>query len=147
VAATAKLLLPGALRRALTGDQLVTKVNFKSKSTSGTANMAFRPSTALLSSTTNQNLLSSVSATGSANYTIDALGPDLSITAPVSGSTLSGPSVNIEANAADSAGVAGVQFMLDGNNLGAEITTSPYSFVWDSTTVTDGTHTTKCCSA
>jgi chitodextrinase len=125
---------------ALTGDQLVTKVNFKTKSTSGTANMAFRPSTALLSSTTNQNLLSSVSATGSANYTIDALGPDLSITAPVSGSTLSGPSVNIEANAADSAGVAGVQFKLDGNNLGTEITTSPYSFVWDSTTVTDGTH-------
>jgi chitodextrinase len=126
---------------SLTGDQLITKVNFKSKFTSGTASMTFRPNTALVSSTTNQNLLSSVSATGSANYTIDALGPDLSITAPVSGSTLSGPSVNIEANAADSAGVAGVQFMLDGNNLGAEITASPYSFVWDSATVADGTHT------
>src|SRR5205807_670723 len=35
---------------------------------------------------------------------------------------------------------AGVQFQLDGVNLGAEVTTSPYSISWDTTTVVDGSH-------
>src|SRR6185436_8773570 len=38
-------------------------------------------------------------------------------------------------------GIAGVQFKLDGANLGPEDTAAPYSFVWNSTTVADGTHT------
>jgi hypothetical protein len=37
--------------------------------------------------------------------------------------------------------VAGVQFRLDGANLGAEDTTSPYSVSWNTTTATNGTHT------
>ena len=35
----------------------------------------------------------------------------------------------------------GVQFRLDGANLGAEDTTSPYSVSWDTRTATNGTHT------
>src|SRR5438309_766217 len=38
-------------------------------------------------------------------------------------------------------GVGGVQFLLDGANLGAEDTTSPYSVSWDTTAATNGTHT------
>jgi Ca2+-binding RTX toxin-like protein len=38
-------------------------------------------------------------------------------------------------------GVAGVQFKLDGANLGAEDTTSPYSITWNSTAATNGSHT------
>jgi hypothetical protein len=36
--------------------------------------------------------------------------------------------------------VFGVQFKLDGANLGAEVTSTPYAVVWDSTTVTNGSH-------
>jgi len=38
-------------------------------------------------------------------------------------------------------GVAGVQFKLDGSNLGTEDTTSPYSVSWNTTAVTNGPHT------
>ncbi len=34
----------------------------------------------------------------------------------------------------------GVQFQLDGTNLGSEDTTSPYSFSWNSATATNGSH-------
>jgi chitodextrinase len=125
---------------ALTGNQLITKVNFKSKTTGGTVDMAFRSDTALVSSTTNQNLLSSVAATGGANYTIDAIGPEVSIVSPNAGTTVSGNSVNIAANATDDSSVTSVQFMLDGNNLGPDITAAPYAYAWDSTAVADGTH-------
>jgi len=37
-------------------------------------------------------------------------------------------------------GVVGVQFLLDGANLGSEDTIAPYSITWDTTTVTNGTH-------
>ncbi|TMG73987.1 MAG: esterase, partial [Betaproteobacteria bacterium] len=37
--------------------------------------------------------------------------------------------------------VAGVQFKLDGNNLGAEDTSSPYSVSWNTTTASNGSHT------
>jgi hypothetical protein len=38
-------------------------------------------------------------------------------------------------------GIAGVQFQLDGANLSAEDTTSPYSITWNTTTATNGSHT------
>jgi hypothetical protein len=33
-----------------------------------------------------------------------------------------------------------VQFQLDGANFGPQLTTSPYSFAWDTTTVANGCH-------
>jgi hypothetical protein len=66
--------------------------------------------------------------------------PTVVITAPSSGATLSG-TVNVTANASDDVGVGGVQFKLDGANLGAEDTTSSYSVSWDTTTATNGSHT------
>lgn len=67
--------------------------------------------------------------------------PTVSITAPAANSTLSGTAENIAANAADNVAVAGVQFKLDGVNLGAEDTTAPYTFTWNTTGVTNGAHT------
>jgi outer membrane protein assembly factor BamB len=61
----------------------------------------------------------------------------VSITSPAAGSTVSG-TVNVAATAA---GAVGVQFKLDGANLGAEDTTSPFSTAWDTTAVANGTHT------
>ena len=49
--------------------------------------------------------------------------------------------MTIAATASDNVGVAGVQFLLDNNPLGAEDTTSPYSISWNTTTAANGTHT------
>ncbi len=63
------------------------------------------------------------------------------VTAPSAGATVSGTLTPVSATASDNVGVAGVQFKLDGNNLGAEDTTSPYSIIWDTTGATNGSHT------
>ena len=41
--------------------------------------------------------------------------------------------VTMSATATDNVGVVGVQFMVDGADLGPEDTTSPYSLSWDTT--------------
>jgi O-glycosyl hydrolase/predicted secreted protein len=69
----------------------------------------------------------------------DTQGPTVSLTSPANGSSVSG-SVSVSANAADNVGVVGVQFKLDGSNLGSEDTSSPYSRTWDTTTASSGTH-------
>ena len=69
----------------------------------------------------------------------DTTAPTVAITAPT-GRTVSG-TVTITATATDNVGVAGVQFLVDNNALGAEDTTSPYSVSWNTTTVANGTHT------
>jgi hypothetical protein len=66
--------------------------------------------------------------------------PAVSMTAPAAGATVSG-TITAAANASDSIGVAGVQFTLDGANLGAEDTTAPYSVSLNTTTLLDGLHT------
>src|SRR6266699_1907732 len=70
----------------------------------------------------------------------DTTPPTLSITSPASGATVSG-TITVTANASDDQGVAGVQFHLDGANLGAEGTTAPYSMPWDTTAATNGSRT------
>src|SRR5262249_54361264 len=70
----------------------------------------------------------------------DTTPPTVSITAPATGATVSG-TISASANASDNVGVVGVQFQLDGSNLGAEDTTSPYSVSWNTTTATNGAHT------
>ncbi len=67
-------------------------------------------------------------------------GPTISITSPTSGATLSGTST-VTAVASSTIGIAGVQFLLDGANLGAEVTATPYSYPWDTTASSNGTHT------
>src|SRR6185295_79441 len=68
--------------------------------------------------------------------------PTVSVTAPAGGATLSG-TVNVTANASDNGSVAGVQFKLDGADLGSEDTTSPYSISWDTFSAANGPHTLK----
>ena len=89
----------------------------------------------VLSAAEIQNLynMGSVSTT-----TPDTTPPTVSISAPVSGSTVSGSAVVVSTTASDNVGVAGVQFKLDGVNLGVEDTTSPYSTTWNTTTATNG---------
>ena len=70
----------------------------------------------------------------------DVTPPTVSLTAPANGATVSGTAVTVSASASDNVGVAGVQFSLDGVNLGAEDTVAPYSVSWNTTVATSGTH-------
>src|SRR5439155_13781468 len=71
----------------------------------------------------------------------DTTSPTVSITAPANGAPVSG-TISVTANASDNVGVAGVQFKLDGANLGTEDTAVPYSRTWDTTAAANGsTHT------
>jgi hypothetical protein len=71
----------------------------------------------------------------------DTTAPSVSVSAPAAGATVSGTAVTVSAAASDNVGVAAVQFKLDGANLGAEDTSSPYSLSWNTTGVSNGTHT------
>jgi len=72
----------------------------------------------------------------------DTTAPTVSLTAPAAGASLSG-TVAVTASATDNVGVVGVQFLLDGANLGAEVTGAgpSYTFNWNTTTAATGTHT------
>jgi hypothetical protein len=70
----------------------------------------------------------------------DTTPPTVSLTEPANGATVSGI-INVSANASDNVGVAGVQFKLDGVNLNAEDTSSPYTTSWNTTATSNGSHT------
>ena len=71
---------------------------------------------------------------------LDTTAPSVSMSAPAPGSVVAGSAVTVSASASDNVGVAGVQFKLDGANLGAEDTSAPYSISWDTTGVANGPH-------
>jgi chitodextrinase len=80
------------------------------------------------------------SSEASAVAAADTTAPTVAIDAPGGGSTLAGV-VTVSAAADDDQGVVGVQFKLDGQNLGNEDTTSPYSLGWDTRVETNAAHT------
>lgn len=62
------------------------------------------------------------------------------ISSPANGATVSG-TVPVSANVNDSTNVAGVQFLIDGNNnLGSEDTSSPYSISWNTSKYSNEAH-------
>jgi uncharacterized protein (TIGR03790 family) len=72
----------------------------------------------------------------------DTTPPTVSMTAPANGATVAG-TVPVSATATDNVAMAGVQFQLDGANLGAMVTGAgpSYSVSWNTTTAANGTHT------
>jgi hypothetical protein len=69
----------------------------------------------------------------------DTTPPTCSITAPSNGATVS-DSVGITVSASDNVAVSRVGYRIDSGSYVYD-TTSPYSFSWDSNSVSDGTHT------
>jgi hypothetical protein len=123
----------------------------------GTGTLNFRDkATGSLSQSSSQTNLSSLPASWSSGMTWasssmsayaststsmpDTTPPIVSISAPANNATVSG-TTTVSANASDNVGVAGVQFKLDGANLGAEDTASPYSVSWNTAGVANGSHT------
>jgi len=69
----------------------------------------------------------------------DTTAPTVTIASPATGTTVKG-TATVSVSASDDSGVTMVELFVDGT-LAAASTTAPYSFSWDSTTVTDGFHT------
>lgn len=125
----------------LTGDQLVATVNFRTKTTSGAAAMAFTSGTALVNSTTNTDILGSLAATAGGTYTVDATPPTVSVSAPANGATLNaGSTVTITATASDNSSVSSVDILVDGL-VKTSLTASPYNYSWNTTGLAFGPHT------
>jgi hypothetical protein len=70
----------------------------------------------------------------------DTSQPSVSITAPTPGAGAQSGQITVGAAAADNVGVAGVQFKLNGANLGTEDTDAPYAIAWNTATVANGTY-------
>ena len=70
----------------------------------------------------------------------DTTPPSVTMTAPAAESTVTG-TTKLAATASDASGIAGVQFLVDGSPTGAEDTSSPYEFAWDSNGAANGQHT------
>ncbi|MGP8155814.1 MAG: MBG domain-containing protein [Candidatus Acidiferrales bacterium] len=85
---------------------------------------------------------SNQSATASATTlaTPSAIPPTVSISSPMNNATLSG-TVTVTASASDTTGVTQVQLYLDGTTLLATFTATPYTYSWNTTSVTNAMHT------
>ncbi|MCP3104951.1 PHB depolymerase family esterase [Myxococcus sp. K15C18031901] len=69
----------------------------------------------------------------------DTTPPTVAVTAPSSGSTVSG-AVTVAVSATDAVGVAKVELLVDGVAVATDAA-APYEFSWDSKTVANGAHT------
>ncbi len=72
--------------------------------------------------------------------TTTPVAPTVSITNPDPGATVSGVQTITADAASTGASVAGVQFMVDGVNIGGEDTTAPYEAQWDTASYANATH-------
>lgn len=70
----------------------------------------------------------------------DTVAPAVTITSPANNASVSG-TIGISANATDNIRVVGVQFKIDGINLGDEIENPPYTLSWNTIQVANGQHT------
>lgn len=77
------------------------------------------------------------------NFTViaDTTPPSVALITPQAGATVGGNAVTVSVNAYDNVpGTVGVQFLLDGANIGSEITAPPYSISWNASLATNATH-------
>ncbi len=86
------------------------------------------------------NTASATATVTVSNTVSDNIPPVVSITSPVNGSTVSG-NITLSANATDNVGVKNVTFKIDGSQLGNVLTASPYNVAFNTSTVTNGSHT------
>ncbi len=121
------------------GAEDTTSAYTRSWNTTGTPN-----GTHVLTATardTSGNLTTTSSTTVTVSNPVpDTTAPAVSVTAPTNGSVVTG-TVSLTANATDNVGVVGVQFRVNGTNVGSEDTTAPYSVSWNTSSIAIGSHT------
>ena len=71
----------------------------------------------------------------------DTAAPSASISSPLNGASVSG-TVKVTASASDNVGVSKVEFSIDNVLVGTD-TASPFEYVWNTATATNGTHALK----
>ncbi|MCA9342858.1 hypothetical protein KC950_02495 [Candidatus Saccharibacteria bacterium] len=123
----------------VTGDKYLASVAFKTKATSGTANLNLTTASQLL----NDQVVNIVGANNlySANYTVDTAAPTTSITAPANNAVIgSGETVSITASATDTSAVSSVDILIDGS-VKATLSSAPYNYSWNTNGVSLGAHT------
>lgn len=79
---------------------------------------------------------------GGAIYLYDNVKPTVQITSPANGATVYPGKVTISATASDNWAVAKVEIYVDGALKGT-MTSGPYSYVWDNSSYSNGSHTLK----
>lgn len=84
--------------------------------------------------------LGNSSTSPAVSVTVDNAPPTVVLTTPAEGATLGG-TVTVAANSADNLGVRKVEFYRDSSVLLGTVVSAPYTFNWNSTTVTAGGHT------
>jgi hypothetical protein len=120
----------------VTGDQLVSQVNFRAKFSVGPTVVDFTTGTKVVSSVTNTDIFAgSVGGT----YTIVDPPPTVTITNPADNEVVSG-TVMVSATANDDLAVTKVDFLVDGSVKKSD-TSSPYNYNLDTTTLSNTTHT------
>jgi len=87
----------------------------------------------------NTGTSATVSVTVNKSGSTDPTLPSASITSPADGATVSG-TISVDVSAADDVGVTQVNLYLDGALLATD-TTESFSFTWDTTQSSNGTHT------
>jgi Bacterial Ig domain/Purple acid Phosphatase, N-terminal domain/Abnormal spindle-like microcephaly-assoc'd, ASPM-SPD-2-Hydin len=123
----------------------VTWANSRGGSGTATGTSSWATNAIALQIGSNQLTVTARDAAGNmaqANLTVtlsDTSPPTIAVTTPVAGATLTS-TVAVSGSATDNVGVAGVQFKLDGVNLGAEVTAAPYAVTWNTTATPDGVH-------
>ena len=70
----------------------------------------------------------------------DTTAPAISFTSPSNNSTISG-NINITVNASDNVGVTNVAIKIDGTQIGNSLSSSPFTEAWNSSLVSNGSHT------
>jgi hypothetical protein len=136
----------------------ITGTNFGTPQ--GTSTVKFNTTTAIVTNwsgtsivaivpngSTTGNVVSIVSgvASNGMNFAVlpptDTTAPTVAITAPANNATVSG-TISVSATASDpDSPVSFVQFLVDGANMSAQLTSSPYSVLLDTTTLSNTTHT------
>ncbi len=86
------------------------------------------------------NTTSSAPVTGTVPPPPDLTPPTVALVSPQNATSLNG-TITVAATATDNVGVVGVQFRLNGNNLGAEDTTTPFSLTWNTIGAAPGKYT------
>jgi hypothetical protein len=85
------------------------------------------------------NAYKAVTAAVASKTSTDTTPPTASISAPLAGATVSG-TVALQGTATDNVGVTKIEFYVDGT-LSTSTPTSPFSFSWNTASVTNASHT------
>ena len=141
IAINASTLLSWSSSNAISASLQIIGSTTSAVATASSENISPTTTTAYLLTVTG-----SLGATASCDTTVVVSGslnppPNVSVTAPSSGATVGGTVTLTAAATSSTLVIADVQFKVDGANIGSPIFSAPYTTTWNSTGVSDGTHT------